>query len=291
MKITLRCLERRMFLATGAEAEEIRNFYGYTLGLALQRYGHQFHAGIQMSDHHHADTTDVYGNLPAFKTSFHANLARGLNAKRGRFGQFWNGEGSCDTCTPTDDQTLEDLVYTEVNPVKVGAVKWASRWPGFTSHGWRFGETRTFKRPDWYYDPDNPKNPPEVTITRVRPNIFPALTDDELYDMLMARVRERELAIQAQMRREGVRFQSERKLAKLHWNRRTTSWEERFKNKPKVAASCRWKKLVQLQRNRAWEREYAECEEARRRGENPVYPAGTYWLRLHVGVPVAQSPP
>ena len=291
VKITMRCHGRRMFLSTGENPDEIRNFYGYILGVALKRYGVDFHAGNQMGNHHHVDTTDVRGNLPGFKTSLHANLARGLNAKRGRFDDFWSGGGSCDTCTPSDDEALDDLVYTEVNPVEAGLVKWASRWPGFTSHGWKFGETRTFTRPDWFVDPENPDNPPEVSITRVRPNIFPELSDDELFDLLMARVRERELAKQAQMRRDGRRFKGEQKLAKEHWDRAATSWEERFTITPKVAASCRWKRQVQIQRNRAWEREYAEAREALRRGETRVFPAGTYWLRLHVGVPVAQSPP
>ncbi len=31
--------------------------------------------------------------------------------------------------------------------MKHGLVKWAELWPGFTSAGWAFGETRTFKRP------------------------------------------------------------------------------------------------------------------------------------------------
>lgn len=280
-----------MFLATGADPEEIRNFYGYVLGLALERYGMELHAGIQMGDHHHVDTNDVHANLPAFKNSLHSNLARGLNAKRGRFDGLWTPGGSCDTCTASDDETLEDLVYTEVNPVRAGLVKWASRWPGFTTHGWRFGETRTFKRPDWYCDPDNPDNPPEISITRVRPDIFPELSDDELYDLLMARVRERELAKQAQMRRDGRRFKGEQKLAKEQWDRPATSWEDRFTLTPKVAASCRWKRQVQIQRNREWERAYAEAREAFRRGERPVFPAGTYWLRLHAGVAVAQAPP
>lgn len=81
-----------MFLATGGDAEELRNFYGYTVGRALLKYNHELHAGCQMGDHHHTDTTDVDGNRPNFKNSVHGNLARGLNARRGRFDSFW-------TCT------------------------------------------------------------------------------------------------------------------------------------------------------------------------------------------------
>jgi hypothetical protein len=291
IKITRRCLERRMFLATGRDAAQLVNFYGYTLGLALDRYDTLFHATCVMGNHHHLDATDQHGNRPAFKDSLHANLARGLNAKRGRFDKFWSADGSCDTCQPSDEETLEDLAYTEANPVVAGLVKWARRWPGFTSHGWRFGETRTFKRPDWYYDPENPENPSEVGITRVRPPIFLELSDDELFDLLMKRVRELELQAQADMRARGRRFRGERKLARDHWNAAPTSWEDRFTVTPKVVASCKWKRLAQLQRDREWEREYAERRAELQRGVTPVFPAGTYWLRLHCGVPVAQGPP
>lgn len=280
-----------MFLATGRSPEEIVNFYGYSLGLSLQRYDTQFHAGCQMGNHHHLDTTDQHGNRPAFKNSLHGNLARGLNARRGRFGEYWSGDGGCDTCQPTDEESLEDLAYTEVNPVEAGLVKWASRWPGFTSYGWRFGETRTFKRPDWYYDAKNPDNPSEISITRVRPPIFLHLSDDELFELLLKRIREIELKKQAEMRAQGRRFKGEKKLAKDHWNHAPTSWKDRFTVKPKVAASCRWKRLAQLQRDRAWEREYAERRAELRKGLKPVFPIGTYWLRLHCGVPVAQGPP
>jgi putative transposase len=290
-KITRRCLERRLFLAGGENPEEIRNFYGYTLGLALERYDTLFHGGVQMGNHHHVDTTDQHGNRPAFKDSLHANLARGLNAKRGRFDKFWSAGASCDTCQPSDEETLEDLAYSEANPVVAGLVKWARRWPGFTSHGWKFGETRTFRRPDWYYDPANPDNPPEVHITRVRPPIFPELTDDELYDRLMKRVREIELEAQAELRAKGRRFKGEKKLAKDHWDSKPTSWEDRFTIVPKVAASCRMKRAAQLQRNRKWEREYAIARAALQEGRPAIFPEGTYWLRLHCGVRVAQGPP
>jgi putative transposase len=291
VKITRRCLERRMFLTTGADPEELRNYYGYTLGVSLERYGVEMHAACQMGNHHHLDVTDVHGNRPAFKDSLHANLARGLNAKRGRFDKFWEGGGSCDTCAPTDEETLEDLAYTELNPVKAGLVKWGHRWPGFTTYGWKFGETRTFKRPSWFYDPNNPENPDEVQITRVRPKIFMDLSDDELWDLLMKRIRELELQVQAQMRRENRRFMGEKKLSKQTWDRKPDTTEDRFTINPTVASSSHRRRWAELQRNRAWQREYAKARAELRAGKKPVFPAGTYQLRLIYGVQVAQAPP
>jgi hypothetical protein len=279
-----------MFLATGQAPEEIKNFYGYSLGRSLQGYGTEMHASNQMGDHHHVDCTDVRGNRPAFKDSLHSTLARGLNAKHGRADTFWSGGGSCDTCQPTDEESLMDLVYTDTNPVAAGQVKWGHRWPGFTTYGWRFGETRVFKRPSWFYDPENPDNPEEIQVTRTRPKVFMHLSDDELFELLMQKIRERERKIQEEMRKANRRFMGETKLLRQHWNASAKSFEERFQVVPKVAAST-WKRLAQLQRDREWERQYADAREARARGENPIYPYGTYWMRLHCGVQVAQGPP
>jgi hypothetical protein len=245
-----------------------------------------------MGDHHHCDATDVLGNRPDFKNSIHSNLARGLNAKLGRFDAVWSGGRSCDTVTPTDDETLNDLAYTDANPVTAGLVKWGHLWPGFTTYGWRFGETRSFVRPDWYYDPQNPDNPPAVKLTRVRPrNIFPHLSDDELSDELMRRCREIERAKQQQMKEDGRRFMGVKKLLKSKWWQKATSWEDRFKQVPKVAASNKWERIAALQRNRAWEKDYADARSEHRKGNNPVFPFGTYFLHKRYGVRVAEQPP
>ncbi|MFO7562778.1 MAG: hypothetical protein R6X02_09070 [Enhygromyxa sp.] len=137
-------------------------------------------------------------------------VARSLNALRGRNGTFWGGGKPCDTRRATDDDSLGDLVYTLTNPVKDGLVKWARLWSGFSTIGWKFGETRIFERPDWFFD-ENGDMPKEVSLTLVRPPIFSELDDDERYQKLVARVR---LEIQREMRVEGRRFMGLRKLAK-----------------------------------------------------------------------------
>lgn len=280
-----------MLLAPGKDPEEVVNFFGYTLGIALDKYQQALHASCAMGNHHHTDATDTAGTLPAFKDSLHANLARGMNAKRGRFDKFWSSDGSCDTRQPTDDEALDDLVYTLTNPVDAGLVKWGHRWPGFTTYGWRFGEVRTFKRPDWYYDPNNPDIPDEVQITLERPNIFPELSDDELYDLLMKKVREREVEIQTRMRRENRRFVGEKKLRRQHWNQAPKTREDRFTITPKVAASSKWLRLAQLQRDRKWEADYAAARAGYLAGKDHEFPTGTYWMRLYANVRVANAPP
>ncbi len=279
-----------MLLSPGDDAKEIANFIGYCLAYVAKLYGIQVHASVWMSNHHHTDITDPEGNLVPFKQLLHSLIARGLNARRGRDDTFWSGESPSDTRRATDEDSLGDLVYTLTNPVKDGLVKWARLWPGFTTYGWRFGETRTFKRPKWFFN-ENGDMPEKATLTLARPPIFPGLDDEQLYWKLMDAVRTRELKFQQEMREQGRRFMGLRKLAKQRWNRAATSFRERFKVTPKVASSNEWLKLAELQRDREWERQYAAARERMLAGEPAVFPAGTYWLRRFVGVEVAEQPP
>jgi putative transposase len=279
-----------MLLSHSFKGEELNNFIGYCLGYAANLYGIEIHASVWMSNHHHTDVTDPHGNLAPFKQLLHSMIARGRNAQLGRSDSFWSGDEPCDTRRPTDDEALGDLVYTLTNPVDAGLVKWARWWPGFTTNCWRFGETRTFKRPKWFFDQGG-KMPEKVTLTLVRPPIFRELDDDGLYDLLMTRARARELALQQERRGKGQRFLGLRKLAKQRWNCAPKSFEERFKIAPKHAASSKWRALAELQRDREWERQYAAARGLLRAGKQAVFPAGTYWMRRFAGVEVAAQPP
>ena len=274
----------------GHTAEQTKNFFGYTLARAVHKYGVELHAGSQMGNHLHLSITDVLANRPNFKNSLHSNLARGLNARFGRFDSVWSGNGSCDTVAPSDHEALDDLAYSDCNPVTSGLVKWAHLWPGFTTYGWRFGETRTFKRPDWYYDPENPDNPEFITLTRVRPAIFLELTDDELFDKLMARCMEVQRAKQAEYTADNRRFAGIKKLAKTKWWKRAKSWEDRFTEIPTVAASDKEKRIAQLKRDAKWRAEYAEERENLEAGRPAKLPYGAYFLPRVYGVPVAKPP-
>lgn len=279
-----------MFLAPGHDPESIVNFLGYCLAHAANKYGIQVHACVVMSNHHHTDVTDPLARLPAFKQLFHSMIARGINAKEERGDSFWSSGESCDTTRPTDDATLKDLIYTITNPVKHRIVAWSQEWPGFSTQGWRFGETRVFRRPPWFFDKKG-EMPETVSLTLVRPPIFLELSDDEFYAKLEQAVRQRELDHQEEFRREGRSFRGVPKVARPRRGRAGKRYEERFKVKPKVAASCKWRRLAQLQKDRDWEREYAAARERLLAGLPAVFPAGTYWMKHFAGVEVAELAP
>jgi hypothetical protein len=290
--LTRRCHDRRFFVSPfgdprrGHTVEQSENFYGYTVARAVVIYDTAFHGATQMGNHHHNNVTDQHGNRSRYKNSVHRNLAVGLvNARYGRFDSVWSGGGGCDTVTPSADQTLEDLAYTDCNPVTAGLVKWAHLWPGFTTYGWRFGETRVFKRPDWYYDPKNPDNPETIELTRVRPNIFPELTDDELFDKLMKRCREIQIAAQAELKAQNRRFVGLKKLAKTKWWKRAKTPEARFTRIPTVASSQKQLRIAELKRNRVWRHRYGIERSKFKRGCKVLLPYGANFLRDIYNVP------
>lgn len=291
-KLTLRCHEQRLFLATGADPELIRELYGFLLGLALSKYGLLFHGGKQMGNHHHLDLTDVEGQRPHFKAYFHGFLARALNSLRGRTGDFWESGGSCDTVRDNDEESIADLVYTDTNAVSAGLVRWPEQWPGFHSAGWAFGETRTFHRPQIaWFDLVDGDWPDEVTITRTRPPCLSKMSDKEATAFLKDRTRQRCVKKQHEMQKQHRRFKGSDKLRREKWWRRPGSAKDDFKVKPKVAVRCKYRRLAMIQRNREWEAQYLEADEAFARGNRDVvYPYGTWLQKVRYEVNVAAPP-
>lgn len=274
-----------------AKKKDLNNFLGYCLGLCAGRHGQELYAWNFLSNHYHIDVLDKLGEVSAFKQHFNSLVARGVNAMRGRFEQFWSNDGPCDTRMPTDEETLNDLAYTLANPVKDRLVKWGHLWPGFSSYGWKFGETRTFHQPDWFFDKNNKDLPESVTVTLSRPPIFKHLSDEQLWEKLMERVRELEIEAQMKVRRAGRRFLGLSKIEKTKWNDAPEKPEDRFTETPEVASGCRWRAKQEEQRNLEWEKEYAESMDQWDDGFDPDFPYGTYYMRKFIGVNVATGPP
>ena len=302
--VTRRTIGRTLFLNPDAKnAERLCNFIGYTLGICLERYGLDLHAACFPGNHEHINATDHLGNLPAFKDTFHAWLARGVNAMRGRFGKFWDGGESVDVHCGDDifddelgerpDSDFDALVYTLCQVSKHGLLPNGSRYAGFSTYDWRFNETRTFKRPDWFYDPTNPEMPNEVSITLKRPKgKRPDLNDDEFYDEMVKRVRAKEIHHKAEHRKAGRRYLGEEKIAKANWNRAPRSKEDHFVAVKRIRGRDNAARRAAIKRSQTWRARYADARNRLRAGETDVeFPYGTYWMRRFSGVKVAKPPP
>ena len=287
-KITRRCLERRLFLTP--DSPEIREIIGYILGLCLEDYGLQLHAACFMGNHYHLDVTDTRGEFPAFKCKFNSLVAKALNAHRGRFDRFWSGDTPCDVELVDDDDVVDRMVYTLVNPVAAGLVPRARRWTGLSTAGVEFGTQMVFRRPAGYFDSENPNVPAASRVTVVRPQVMEDLSDSEFQRLLEDKVRRREAEEKARMRAENRRFACESRVARQNWRSQPKRREDRFTTTPRIAAGSMWSRFAAQQRDRSWQADYAEAYAARLRGESFVFPYGTYAERRFRNVSVADPP-
>lgn len=286
-KVTRRCLGRQFLLVP--DSPDVRNIIGYCLGVALERYSIDLHAACVLSNHMHLDVTDRLGVLPEFKCLFNSLVARVLNHHRGRFDALWSPERGCDVQMLTDSDLVEGIAYTLTNPVDAGLVKWSHRWPGLTTANLAFGESMSFRRPNGFFDDEHTDLPKRIEVTIVRPTLekmSPAEFDKQVADSR----RTRELRKHAEMRDKRRRFMGEHRVARQRWSQRPPSAEPRFAAAPRVSSRSRWARIVQLRRNANWDEAYADARKKRLRGEDPVFPAGTYALRRRAGVRVASPP-
>src|SRR5690606_8386222 len=92
--LTRRCTRREFLLRPDAKTNEI---FAYCLAEAAARHGVSLVAWLAMSNHYHAVVFDPDGQLPSFLEHFHKMLAKALNARWGRFENFWSTDETCVT--------------------------------------------------------------------------------------------------------------------------------------------------------------------------------------------------
>lgn len=286
-KVTRRTTQRLYLLLPDGMTHDV---FGYCLGVALERFGIRLHAVTVLCNHYHIDITDLYGELPAFKHLLNMLVARALNAHWGRFEHFFASDAPSDVELVTPAEVLDRMVYTLTNPVKDGLVRSGGEWKGLTSYGMPFGSKMVFRKPEKFFDKKGAL-PDEVEVEVSRPDILPELSDEELFVLLMRKVKERERELVAQMKQEGRRFLGMRRVLRHEHTDTPLSREPRFKLNPRVASRSKWQRIAALQRNKAWLAAYREAYEKFCAGVREVlFPAGTYLMRVQYGVACAQAP-
>lgn len=276
--ITRRCINREMRLRPDPD---VRQAFLYCMGYALERTGVEMNELESLSTHHHEYLTDPEGRLPKFYQLFHSLLARSLNCCRRHWETFF-APGSYNAVVPeSDDDALDKIVYVLTNCVAAGLVPYVRDWP-LSSYSMEYGESIEVRRPNFFFT----ENMPEVVrITLMRPNIYPELDDRALRKLIRERVREREYEIRRRMRNEGRGFLGLRRVLRQAVTDTPSTVARRRGIRPQVAAKNKWARIEALQRNKDWLVEYEHCRDRYRDGaRNVVFPAGTYWLRVHCGV-------
>ena len=269
----------------------VNKIVGYWLAVCLERHGLVLHSACFMSNHYHLDVTDTHGNLPAFKNHFNAILARALNALHGRFDKFWSEDRPCDVRILAEEDMLPSMAYTLANPVLAGLVKWGWRWPGFTTVGMQFGETKTFQRPSVFFDAANDELPDTATLVVNRPKILAGLSDERLRADLEREIRVREVAKQDQLRQAGKRFLGEIRVVRQRWTETPQSREARFTRTPTRRSANKWARIAAAQQDSTWKTAYSTAREMFLAGAREVlFPFGSYWVCRFAGAHAAPVP-
>ena len=286
-KVTRRTTQRLYLLLPTKMTHDV---FGYCLGVALARCGIQLHAVTVLCNHYHIDITDPLGLLPAFKHLLNLLVAKALNAHWGRFENFFASDAPSDVELATPEEVLDRMVYTLTNPVKDGLVRSGGEWEGLTSYGMRFGSKMVFEKPEKFFD-KNGALPDKVEVEISRPDILPQLSDEELFVVLMRKVKERERELLAQAKEEGRRVLGMRRVLRRKHTDSPMSREPRFNLNPRVASRSKWQRIAALQRDKKWLAVYREAYERFCAGVREVlFPEGTYLMRVQYGVACAQAP-
>jgi putative transposase len=276
--ISRRCSERRFFLRPDPKVTHI---FEYLLAVLAERYGVEIHAFVLMSNHYHLVITDTRGRLPDFERDLNSALARSINAFRGRWESFWDGESYSAVELLGDADMLAKMAYTLVNPVHARLVSLVWQWEGASSAKMRFGRGRRIERPKGFF---RDTMPAVATLKITRPECKEI--DGGVFEtMLRRQVRAREDAA-----RHGGTVMGMKRVMQQDWNRSPKSYEEKRGISPRIACKNKWVRIQALQRSAAWLQAYAEARAEFVRGNREVeFPPGTWWMCTQLGCRVAAT--
>ena len=275
--ITRRCSERRFFLRPD---HETNNAFLYCLGLAAQRAKVDITFSVAMSNHHHTGIRDPKGNFPAFTEHFHGLLARCLNARLGRFENFWSSEPTSVVRLVEPNDVLDKMVYAFTNPCAADLVDKAEGWPGVSTYhaalasGWLVAT-----RPKHFFR-EKGGTPDVISVRIARPRGFDHLTQIEWADFLTERVREKEAECRCRRVELGITVFGRARILAQSPFAAPKSHAPHFRMSPRVAAKSKWARIEALLRNKGFLASYRAAFLGHLAGVAGVlFPFGTYWMR------------
>jgi hypothetical protein len=284
--ITRRTLRRTHLLQPDAF---IRQFFLYALAVCAARFGIIVHAVVLMSTHEHLVISDPLGHLSLFMAQLHRLVALGVKIHRKWEGPVWEPEKSSVVELMTTKAVIEKLAYVMANPVAAGLVMHAEQWPGLTTLPSQLGSAQfTVKRPEVYFDADNPKWPSEATLQLQMPQV--GLSDHQIRRKVTAELQWLEQSTHAEVKAKGWRFLGAQRIALLSPYNQATSWEPLRGRNPTFAVGRgqRTAFFHAVRVLRAFRKAYREALGEWRKGvRDVVFPAGTWLMRVLHDVRVA----
>jgi len=280
--VTRRCTQRQFLLLPDREVNEI---FLYCLATAAERFSVQVHAVCVMSGHWHGIVTDLDGELPDFMAWVHKYVAKCMNAKLGRWENFWSSSHYSAVRLESPDDIMDKIVYVLTNPVAGYLVSRSHMWPGL--HTARIaigGKPMEAARPRVHFRKDGPM-PESASLFLKRPPGYKRMSNSKFTAEVKRRVQEMEDMIQADCRARGRRFLGRKACLKYRRSYRPKSREPRRELSPRIAARDMDLRIEALYRLSEFVGNYQAARDKWKSGiRNVLFPAGTYWLRVHFSV-------
>ena len=274
---------RRHHLFTPDEAGLVEQLYWYTTAVYANELGVQVHMTQLLSTHCHEVLTDTRGNLPRFFELRNRALANALKVLRG-----WPEEVVSKTPAnwvelPTAEAMVKEMAYTAANCVAAGLVRTPRRWPGAKVLVDEVGR-RVVKvmRPDFYFNPNNPKWPEEVTLRIVMPRILGEAFKNHEDARQAVQVQLDNLVRRAHRdRKTGLGYAGAKRILKMRHTRRASSREPFGSRNPTFAAAGNLDVARTLvDRRRAFLSAYRAAWRAWKAGDrSTIFPLGSWKMR------------
>ncbi|HYQ43955.1 MAG TPA: hypothetical protein VER11_18365 [Polyangiaceae bacterium] len=257
--------------------------------MAAEQTGVILHAVCVMSNHWHGVVTDPEARLPEFTECFHKLLAKVQNASLDRSENLWSTDKTSVVLLTSEQDVLDKMAYTLANPTAAGLVKSPEEWPGVISG--RFGEEHSVEMPDTFFDEDG--DLPEGSLLKiVRPQIFAALSDAELYAHLRDEVAARVRAARDAMTTNGRSFLGRDTVLRQSVDASPNTEAPRRKLCPRVSGQTSADRTAAIRRLfEFWQAYRIARNEWRQGARETKFPAGTYALRVHAGVSCVDAAP
>ncbi|MCE9575793.1 MAG: hypothetical protein K8W52_21770 [Deltaproteobacteria bacterium] len=280
--LTRRCTQRQFLLRPDATTNAT---FLYCLAEAARRFEIEVILPSVLSNHHHTIVFDRHGRIIEFTEHLHKFVAKAMNALRGRCENFWSSEPPSLVRMVEPQDVIDKVVYAATNPVKDGLVQRVHHWPGVNGLAALLNERPiVVERPRHFFRAMGTM-PSEVTLSLVIP---PELGDsDDVRRALRERIAEVEANVAAARARAGMPILGRRTVLQQSWRDHPPSRDPDRGFRPRIAARNFWARFEAELRDRDFVSRYRAARARWREGVATEFPAGTYWLRRHAGVPVA----
>jgi hypothetical protein len=286
--VTRRALRRTMLLRPDPE---LNNLFLYCLAVLSARFGIDVHHFVLMSNHYHLVLTDTRGELPNFLRELNRILALGIKVLRKWEGAAWDHEKPSVVELRTEQAVIEKIAYATGNPTTAMAVRRAAQWPGLIVLPHELGRMSwTAKRPDSYFDQDNPQWPDTATLQLTMPPL--TLSDATVRDAVSDELERIELEAHATLQAKGGSFLGPQKVLAMSPYDRATSWEALRSRNPAFAVGRGQRDafLEAVRVLREFRQTYRDALKAWRSGIRAVlFPPGTWFMRWAHGAMVPAS--